>query len=73
MSRFYTNPFRKGAEMAHIVSVSEPRFDGHTHTALSGSWNSWSRTVTYSDGTVRNEEVKREYLDHAWFFGVKFR
>lgn len=64
--RFYTNPFRKDAETVWQVSASDPKYDGVTITAA-GTYQTWSRDVTYSDGSVRSEEVERRSLGPDYF------
>lgn len=57
MARFYTNPFVKDAPMAAAVKYGESRFLGYTLTR-DGAMADYGRDVTYSDGTVRVEELE---------------
>lgn len=70
MARFYTNPFQLNAEPVVQVSVSEPIYEGIMCQADKAAYQSWSRQVTYSDGTVRTEEVRRERCPDGWLFNV---
>lgn len=63
--RFYTNPFRKDAETVWMVSASEPQFAGYS-VLPSGVFADYYRTVTYSDGSTRNELYEQRPSDFIW-------
>ena len=62
MSRFYTDPFRRDAVMVKAVAWSEPRFVGFSRTRA-GTFRTWSRTVTFEDGSEHIEDVRSEPVD----------
>jgi hypothetical protein len=71
-ARFYTNPFVKDAPMVGVVSATEPTYDGVTHTG-EGSFQTWSRTIAYADGTTRTEEVERRDLRDMRSYFVEWK
>ena len=52
--RFYTNPFKKDAEMVSAVRYGAWMYDGETYTR-EGVFQDWSRVIVYSDGSIRFE------------------